>query len=457
MLKGRNVLVVGLGKSGLACAAFLARNGARVTVNDQAPGEALSREARLLAGMGVASVFGRHDQADFETADLIVLSPGVPHTLGPVRAAAARGIPVIGEIELAAGFIREPIVAVTGTNGKTTTTTLVGDMLRESGMKTFVGGNIGTPLISYVDGGAPADVVVVEVSSFQLDTTVAFRAGVAALLNITADHLDRYPGMAAYADAKARVFANQRPGDVAVLNGADARVRAIGAALKVTRLFFDAPDPDADGARIEEKRIRVRWPRPGGCAAGPDFDLSRYRLPGRHNRENAAAACLAALAAGGTPEGVQRALDRFRGLPHGLSHVAAIAGFDYYDDSKATNTDAAARAVESFDRPVVLILGGRDKGADWRELASRIRERVRKVVVMGEAAGRILHHLAPVVPSEAASGMPDAVFRAGRAASPGDAVLLAPGCASFDSYANYAERGDDFVRAVKGMAGNEGK
>jgi UDP-N-acetylmuramoylalanine--D-glutamate ligase len=296
---------------------------------------------------------------------------------------------------------------------------------------------------------------VVEVSSFQLDTTINFRPAVAVLLNITADHLDRYPDMQAYAASKARIFANQQPGDVAVLNAADDRVAGIGGGLEITRLFFDPPGESAEGAWIRSGRIDVRCRDLGPLAQVPraecEFSLERYRLPGRHNRENAAAACLAALAAGATPDGIQAALDNFVGLSHRLSHTATVNGVEYYDDSKATNTDATARAVEAFDRPVVLILGGRDKGGDWHALKPRLHGRVKDIIVVGEAADRIRGCLAPEFHVTQASDMQQAVRRAGHLTGPGDVVLLAPGCASFDRYTSYAERGDDFIRQVYRM------
>lgn len=453
-LKNRKVLVVGLGKSGLACARFLHHRNARVRATDCADARLLQSELQMLDRLGIKATVGRHREADFADAELIVLSPGVPHTLAPVTTAAARGIPVIGEIELAAGFIGEPILAVTGTNGKTTTTMLLGAMLEKSGLTSWVGGNIGNPLIAFADERPKAERVVVEVSSFQLDTIQTFRPQVAVLLNISADHLDRYPDMGAYAESKARIFRNQLPDDIAVLNGADRRVNAIGARLKTIRLFFDPPD-GREGARITDDRleVRCRWVDARGTTVSlaHDFDFARYRLPGRHNRENAAAACLAALAGGAAPPGVQAALDTFIAPPHRMSWVAVIDGVDYYDDSKATNTDAVIRAVETFRRPVVLILGGRDKGGDWDALHGQLRKRVKKVIAMGEAAAVITDRLGRDVNVESVPGMAEAVPRAAQAACSGDVVLLAPGCASFDSYRNYAERGEDFMRRVKRM------
>lgn len=455
ILEDKKITVVGLGKSGLACARFLTRRGARVTVTDRAAESDLAAQALALDRMGAAAVLGRHEPADFENADLIVISPGVPHTIAPVKRAVSKGIPVVGEIELASRFIREPIIAVTGTNGKTTTTELLGRMLSDSGIQTFVGGNIGTPLITYVDKGSHADWLVVEVSSFQLDTVRRFKPAVAVLLNITADHLDRYADFEAYAESKALILANQQADDVAILNNGDPWVRAAGRRAKGTRLFFNTTNRRDEGAWVDGDQIHIRLPRLEPVKADTPvetaFDLSRFRPAGSHNRENAAAACLAAMAAGATAEGIQRALNAFKGLAHRLAHVATIGGVDYYDDSKATNTDASARAVETFTQPVVLILGGQDKGGDWQGLAGRISPRIKKLIVMGEAQDRILKELAPVVPTETAVSMTDAVRLAAQAAQPGEAVLLAPGCASFDSYNSYAERGDDFIREVKRM------
>ena len=447
-LAGRDILVVGLARSGIAAARFLARRGARVRATDQAPAERLGPAVAELGALGVELELGGHRPESFTGADLIVISPGVPHRMPLLDAARAAGVPVIGELELAARFIAEPIVAVTGTNGKTTVTELIGAMLAASGRRVFVGGNIGTPLIGYADDGPRAETVVAEVSSFQLDTIETFRPRVGVLLNITDDHLDRYPGFEAYARSKLRLFENQRPADSAVLNTGDAEIRSRAGSIAARVLAFNAPRGDG-AAVVEGSTLRLRLPECDDAR----LELARFRLRGPHNRENAAAAALAALSAGASPDGVQAALDGFAASPHRLETVATVAGVEYVNDSKATNVDAVRRGLESFERPVVLIMGGQDKGGDFRLLADAARARGRALVLVGGARETIRAALGGVLPVHEAADMEDAVRRAAALAAPGDAVLLAPGCASFDRYANYLERGEDFRRAVGRLAG----
>ena len=457
-LAGKNITVVGLGKTGMALARFLKKSGAAVVVTDSATEEDLGPQVQELRQMGIALETGQHRTETFQQADLIVLSPGVPHTIPPVVRARETGTVVIGEIELASRFIGEPIVAVTGTNGKTTTTELVGDMLKNSGVKVFVGGNIGNPLIGYVDAGDRADVVVAEISSFQLDTIDRFRAQIGVLLNITADHLDRYPDFEAYAASKMRLFENQQSGDIAVLNTSDPLVRSLTAGLKNKKLLYPQAGEDENGAVINGNRIRFQLKDPGQLdAVGHrqwSLDVSRVKLRGRHNLENACAAGLAARAAGARPEAIQTALDRFHGGAHRLEYIETIDGVEFFNDSKATNVDAVIKAVECFRQPVVLIMGGLDKGSDFVPLRDFFQDRIKSLIVMGEAAGLIRSALGDLRPTAAAASMEEAVTRARQAASPGDVVLLSPGCASFDMYDNYAQRGDDFRRLVTDLNPN---
>ncbi len=431
-LAGKNIVVVGLGMSGFAVARFLKKRGASVIVTDKAEKDKLESYAPVLREMGVKMELGQHRIDTFEKSDLIIVSPGVPHDILPIKRAALKGIPILGEIELACRFIREPVVAVTGTNGKTTTTTLLGDMLKNSGKRVFVGGNIGNPLIDYVDKGEKAEIIVAEVSSFQLDTIDTFRPKVAVVLNITEDHLDRYPDFAAYARAKARIFENQKENDVAVFNGLDPFTGSICKDIKSKKLpFYNQMTDDAEINTIFKL-----------------LDFSSINLLGKHNLENAYAASLAALAIGGSLEGIQSALSNFKGLLHRLEHVASINGIDFFDDSKATNVDAVAKALETFSRPIILIMGGRDKGGNFQTLRDLVCQRVKKLVVLGEAKEDILFALGDITPTKRASSMEDAVLSAYHAASPGDVVLLSPACASFDMYDSYARRGEDFCRAV---------
>jgi UDP-N-acetylmuramoylalanine--D-glutamate ligase len=402
---------------------------------------------------------GRHNIETFERADLIVLSPGVPHTILPIKRAEAKGIPILGEIELAARFIREPVIAVSGTNGKTTTTELLGDMLKNSGLKVFVGGNIGNPLIDYADKGESAEIVVAEVSSFQLDTIDTFRPRVGVLLNISADHLDRYPDFEAYARSKGRIFENQQEGDAAVINVSDPLVRSISKGLKARKLPFyhhgNELDETMEGAVISWGDSQTSPSITIHTKENPkrSLDLSLINLPGRHNIENVAAASLAALAVGGTFEGVQSALNDFKGLSHRLEYVATINDIRFVDDSKATNVDAVARALEAFNKPVILIMGGRDKGGDFQTLKKLVHQHTKKLIIMGEARDSIKSVLKDACTggAQTTSTMEDAVLLSYHAAVPGDIVLLSPACSSFDMYSSYAERGDAFCRAVDNL------
>ncbi|MFH2218650.1 MAG: UDP-N-acetylmuramoyl-L-alanine--D-glutamate ligase [Pseudomonadota bacterium] len=463
-LENKNVLVVGLGRSGVATARFLKRKGAIVTVTDIATEEALAAHVRTMREMGVGMELGQHRIETFERAELVVLSPGVPHMIPPIERARKKGIPVIGEVELAFRFIREPVIAITGTNGKTTTTELLGKMLTRSGVNVFVGGNIGNPLISYPDMGGKAEIVVAEISSFQLDTIETFRPKVGVLLNITDDHLDRYPDFSAYVRSKGRIFENQRKGDTAVLNGSDLHACSLADHTAAEKLYFchekNARSKFQQGAVISRDHITInmgktispRREKTGNLKPGTQnrmfLDLSRFGLPGSHNMENVAAAALAALAIGGTLEGIQSAMDSYKGLSHRLEFVAAINNVEYFNDSKATNVDSVARALECFTRPVILIMGGRNKGSNFHVLKDLVRRHAKKLIVMGEARDEIKSALNQATPTQAVSSMEDAVFSAYRSAVAGDVVLLAPACSSFDMYANYAERGESFCKAV---------
>ena len=458
-LAQKKIVVVGLGITGLAVARFLKNREAAVTVTDVAPQSDLGSKVKDLKEEGISLDLGGHQSETFENADLIVMSPGVPHTIAPAVMARERGIPVIGEIELASKFIRPPVVAVTGTNGKTTTTELVGDMLKRSGFKVFVGGNIGNPLIEYVDGQREADVIVAEVSSFQLDTIETFRPYIGVLLNITADHLDRYPNFAAYAASKIRLFENQGPADIAVLNGSDRLVRSLTANLVSRKLIYPNPEPSEEGAILKNNSIKLHS-NIFDCETSKNrnskskiqnqysFDLAGIKITGRHNLENACAAGLAALAAGARPEAVQDTLNQYRGSAHRLEFLASINGIDFYNDSKATNVDAVLRAVDCFHKPVILIMGGLDKGGNFKDLRRVVARRVKQLIVMGQAGGLIQNALADTLPAEEVKNMAEAVDRAYRGGSAGDAVLLSPGCASFDMYDSYAQRGNDFKDSV---------
>ncbi len=449
-IDGKHILVLGLGRSGRAVADFASRRGASVVVNDAGAGDEIDRHAAALSARGIRVETGHHPAPLFAAADIIVISPGVPHTLPVLETARKQGTPVMGEVEFASRWITEPMVAISGTNGKTTTTTLVGDMLARSGQSVFVGGNIGDPLIGHVASGRRVDTLVVEISSFQLDTIDEFHPRVAVMLNISEDHLDRYADLAAYVASKSRLFMNQRTGDTAVLNYLDPRIRQLTDDIAADRYAVCRGDGSPEGvhtaALIDQRTISVtRGSDPLGSLSMP-----AGVLPGGHNVENAAAAALAALAAGASMTGIQAALDAFVDLPHRLQPVATLEGVTWINDSKATNVDAVARALASVPRPVILIMGGRDKGGRFEQLIDALRDRVKQLVTTGEAGDHIASVFDGVVPVSRTPTMADAVDAARRMAVNGDTVLLSPGCTSFDEFTDYAHRGDTFKRLVKG-------
>lgn len=451
-LNDRKVLVVGLGISGLAVARLAAARGARVTVTDNR-GEAALTDAIAALPAGVVRELGGHRAESFLGADLIVLSPGVPE-IPELQAARQANVPTTGELELASRFVQAPIVAVTGTNGKSTTTTLCGHMLAATGRPTFVGGNLGTPLSEAVGtpSAAAGGYCVVEVSSFQLETTELFRPRVAVLLNVTADHLDRYDGFAGYAAAKERVFLRQNGGDFSVMNVDDPTVAAMASRLHshpvVLSTRRNLSDVRSGAGWLDGSVLCLRLP---GCAV-EHYPTDNPGLIGRHNRENALAALLAARLAGTLPAEAHRALGSFRALAHRMELVAEARGVAFFDDSKGTNVGAVVAALSGFPRPVVLIAGGRDKGGSYGPLADVMKEQGRAAVVIGEAAGRIAEALAISVPVEHAATMDEAVDRAAALAHPGDAVVLSPACSSFDMFRNYEHRAEAFRSAVVRVA-----
>ena len=433
-LEGRNVIVVGLGKSGVAAARLCRDRGARVIGTDSAPLGELSPEAR---GLDIEVRGGGHAGVAFEKADIVVVSPGVPELYELARAVDA-GALVIGELELACRFLSAPIVAIGGTNGKSTTTKLVAEILALSGMTVFVGGNFGTPAAEAV--GKNWDAIVLEVSSFQLERAPEFHPKVSVLLNVTEDHLDRYPSFVAYAEAKGNAFVNQVSGDVALVPFGDAICEEQAMRGEGDLLTFGQGDYAVEGGIVTETK------------SGEEFDLAVARLHGRHNHDNAAAAIAAARGLGVNAEAVRKALARFEPLPHRMALVAELEGVRFYDDSKGTNVGAAVTALRGMSEAHgVLIAGGRDKHGSYAPLSEALRERGRAVVVIGEAGERIAAAVEGALPVEHAGSMDDAVRRAFRLAQPGDAVLLSPACSSFDMFKDYADRGDHFRRAVDAL------
>lgn len=442
---GQRVLVVGAARSGLAAAELLVSRGAAVTLTDRA---AAIPGAATLSALGVVLDLGGHDEARFTSADLIVTSPGVPAELPALAAARAAGVPVIGELELASRWVAGRIIAITGTKGKSTTTTLVGRMLEASGRRVLVGGNIGVPLSAHVAQSTPETLHVVEASSFQLEVTTTFHPWIAALLNLSADHLDRHPDEASYAAAKARIFANQTPDDWRVVNADRPETCVLAAGGAARELQYSSTRVLERGVSVRDGIVWQRTPDQEAALA----PLGAVRLPGAHMTSNVVAACAISTLAGATPTGMTAALESFAGLEHVLEFVAEIDGVRYVNDSKATNIDAAGRAIESFD-DVVVIVGGKHKGGRFEDLIGPLSARGRAVVAIGEARALVQAALSPVLTVVEAVSMQAAVVRARELARPGSVVLLAPACASFDMFVDYAARGRAFKDAVRGLAG----
>jgi UDP-N-acetylmuramoylalanine--D-glutamate ligase len=447
-LNGKRVLVVGLGRSGIASALFLKSRGARVTVSDAKSEAQLREEIPALLDQGISVETGGHGERTFQDQDLIVVSPGVPIDAEPITQARSLGQPVIGEMELAFEFLRGHIVAITGSNGKTTTTSLMGKILAESGFSTLVGGNIGTPAISLVELAAEDSVTVLEVSSFQLQTIRSFRPRVAVILNITTDHLDRHGTFEAYVSAKARIFENQRADDFAVLNADEPTCVDLASRTRAQVFWFSRTHEIERGTQVRDRQIVFR----DGNTEQTIMPVSEIPLKGSHNLENVlAAVCAGALMRCG-PESIRRAVAGFKAVEHRLEYVATINGVEYYNDSKATNVDATIKALESFPANIHLILGGKDKGSDYTVLTRLLRERVKRVYTVGAAAEKIESQIGNSSLVTRSGTIESAIRQASSAAVPGDVVLLAPACASFDQFHNYEHRGRAFKELVGKLA-----
>ena len=452
-LKGKKVLVVGLGKSGLAAALFLRHRGAQVTVSDVRSAEALAKDIPALLDEGIMVETGGHGLLTFRRQDLIVVSPGVPLNTPELAQVKSFGLPVIGELELAARFLKGRTLAITGSNGKTTTTALVGEILQKAGMPTLVGGNIGVPVVELIDQSTDETWSVLEVSSFQLESTERFHPRIGVILNITPDHLDRHGSFENYALAKERIFAAQNESDVVVLNADNARA-AQAAVRSVGRVYFFSVEHSVmQGAWVENGLLVYR--------AGKDEPLEKIMplkgvpLKGAHNVENVLAAVCASRLAGVSAEQIQSAVEAFKAVEHRLEFVAKVGGVDFYNDSKATNVDATAKALASFSSGIHLILGGKDKDSDYRQLAELLRARVRAISSIGSAAAKIESQLRGVVPILSSETLDNAVNAAAAAARPGEVVLLAPACSSFDQFENYEQRGRVFKELVSQRRGGE--
>jgi UDP-N-acetylmuramoylalanine--D-glutamate ligase len=445
-LKDKKVLVVGLAKTGEALCRFLLRRGARVRVSEKKTEEALKDRPAYWRSRGVEFETGGHRLESFLGADLVVLSPGVP-PLAEADAAASRGVPVISEIELAHAFLKGKIVGITGSNGKSTTTTLAHLILRDAGLRAFPAGNIGKPLISFADGSRANDIYVTELSSFQLEYTRDFKAGVAAFINATPNHLDWHGSFEKYFAAKSKLILSLGKSDTAILNRDDPRVWALAAKIGAEVRAFSRRRRVARGCYLKDGRLILRDGK-----EVPLIRTSDIRLPGLHNLENVCAAALVGDAFGVPARSMRATIREFRGLEHRLETVATIGRVLFVNDSKATTVDATIKALESFDRPIVLILGGKDKGADFTLLRGPVRKKVRKALLVGSSAEKIRAALEGVVPLEKAATFRELVRKGYEAASPGDVVLLAPAATSWDMFDNFEQRGRTFKREVRSLA-----
>jgi len=443
-LRDKKILVVGLARTGVAVTRFLAQAGAQVTVTDMREEEALADVLDELSDLEIGYELGRHVPYSFMMADLIVVSPGVPMDIKPLTMARAQRRRVVSEVELASWFIKAPMVAITGTNGKTTTTTLTGEIFKACGFDTFVGGNIGNPLIELASGGAEVDRVVVELSSFQLEGVESFRPHVAVLLNLTEDHLDRYHSFQEYIDAKLRIFENQGGDDFAVLNIDDPLVAACAGKLKAQIFPMSRLSELAEGICYRDGFItfshRGRVLR---------FGTEGFKLKGVHNLDNIMASLAATLLMRCDGDCAYAAVSSFKGLPHRMEFVAEVAGVAYYEDSKGTNVGSVVKSLESFDSGITLIAGGKDKGGSYGPLAPLVAERVSHLVLIGEAKTRMKAELGSLTDTHLADTLEEAVETARRLTAPGGVVLFSPACSSFDMFKNYEERAERFKAAVR--------
>ena len=446
-LQGKRVLVVGLARTGLAVANFLKEKGSIVSATEvRERGKAEPEVVRRVDEMGIGVEWGGHREQTFLSQDLIVVSPGVDLAIDPIRKAREEGVPVLSEIELASRFIQVPMIAVTGTNGKTTTTLLIGEMLKEGGRRVGVAGNIGDPLILYADEKKGWEVLVVEISSFQLEAVETFRPRIAVLLNITEDHLDRYPGYPEYIEAKSKIFMNQTAGDDAVLNGEDPIVMKLAESVKSKKAFFGRKRTISRGAFYDPPEIVVNLRN--GSEGEEAYSLANAPLKGAHNVENMMAAIVASRLFHCSRTAIEKVVNRFEGIEHRLEFVREIQGVRYYNDSKGTNVGSVVKSLQSFSEPIILIAGGKDKKGDLSPLGDLIRTRVKSMILIGEAKERMAGELGGLTKTLLAENLDEAVTLAHREAEMGEVVLLSPACSSFDMFKDYKERGRVFKEAV---------
>jgi UDP-N-acetylmuramoylalanine--D-glutamate ligase len=449
-ISGTKVLVVGLGATGVATARFLHDRGAQVTVSEVRDEAAVLPALNTLKSRGIAVETGGHRLPAFLAADLIVVSPGVSLEALPLRAAAEKGTEIISEIELAYRFTSTPIIAVTGTNGKTTTVKLMAEIFRSAGREAFLGGNVGNPLIEYVLHGHHAEFIIAEISSFQLEGIQTFRPHISVLLNLQQDHLDRYASYGEYIAAKARIFANQRQNDYALLNADDSDVQKLSPSIPATTLAFSAVRPVPAGIYHRDGRFHYRMGN-----EQVTFAADHLQLRGTHNLHNIMAAAAVGTLCGCPRDVVQRTIEQFKTLHHRLEFVLEHKGIRFYNDSKATNVGSVVSALASMSPPLILIAGGKDKGGDYDPLIPLLKEKVKVLVLIGEAREKMHAVLKASTTVILADSLEDAFRRSVGEASPGDTILLSPACSSFDMFASYEQRGDAFSALVRRFAGND--
>jgi len=445
-IRGKRVLVVGLGVSGFWVSRWLMEHGARVTVTDSRRREELNGTfCADLAERGVGFELGGHRRKSFLNADMIVISPGVPHTMPLLQEAREKGIPIMGELELASRIIPTPLIAVTGTNGKTTVTACLGSLLESAGLPVYVGGNIGTPLMAYACEEMRARYVVVEVSSFQLDTAETFAPYISIILNISPDHLDRYRDFEAYAQAKKKIFSRQGQGQYLIVNNEDEILAGVSPETGVSILRYGLRKREGQATFLQDGVIMA----PGRSGKMVEYPTGSFGMPGEHNILNLQAVILVGYILGIDAATIQTTLNKFQGLPHRLERVGEKDGVVFYNDSKATNVEAAIGAIQSLSCPIVLIAGGKHKGLRYEKLAAVSSERVKKAIFIGEAGGHLGKAFDGIVPYHFAEGLEEAVQMAFSLADRGDAILLSPACSSFDQFHDYRHRGDVFRTSVE--------
>lgn len=447
-IQKKKILVIGLGKTGCATVRFLVHRGAHVVVTDEKPRSELVTILDELSDLSFSCECGTYDVSVLSGVDFIVPSPGVPPSHILLREATKKGIPILSEIELAYRFLKVPMIAITGTNGKTTTTTLTGKILAESGKKVFVGGNIGNPLIAYVESDQREDYVVVEVSSFQLQWIQYFRPSVSMLLNTTCDHVDYHGSFDEYRRAKEKIFTNVKDGDYVILNADEPESFVLSEKLTARVEFFSSSREVERGMYLDGDTLVYRTSE-GVCETYP---LRMIKIPGSHNIENVMASIMAARYCGCTRSSVMRSIENFTGIPHRIEFTVEKGGVVFYDDSKGTNVGAVMRAIETFSKPIILLMGGRDKQGDFHPLAPLLKQRVKALILFGEARGRIQSMIGGIVHTLSMATLREAIEAAYHISSPGDVVLLSPGCASFDEFSDYKERGRFFKDVVKNLS-----